>query len=143
MSRRTLRLGLLGTLALVALSVAVAAAIAGASAGARAPERELTLIARDMGFFLPGDQRANPTLHMAPGERVEVRLVNGEPGIRHDLLVEEMGFEIPAFRDGGERVAVLQAPAAPGRYEYVCSLHRGMMRGVIMVGGSSDERARR
>lgn len=143
MSRRTMHIGLLGTILLVALSVAIAAALAGASAGARAPERQLTLVARDMGFFLAGGDQPNPTLRLAPGERVEVRLVNGEPGIRHDLLVEEMGFEIPAFRDGGERVAVLQAPAAPGRYEYVCSLHRGMMRGVIVVGGSGVERARR
>ncbi|HVS66265.1 MAG TPA: hypothetical protein VMT85_22490 [Thermoanaerobaculia bacterium] len=157
MSRRTIRLGLAGTVLLVALSVAIAAAVAGASAGASAPERQLTvperqltlpdrqltLVARGMGFYLPGGEEANPTLRLAPGERVEVRLVNREPGVLHDLLVEELGFEIPAFREAGERVAVLQAPMTPGRYEYLCSLHRRMMRGVIVVGGAGVETSTR
>lgn len=135
MSRRTFRLGLAGTALLVAVSVAIAAALAGASAGARAPESELTLIARDMSFYLPGSDEPNPTIRLAPGERVTLRLVNQEAGILHDLLVDGLGFEIPAFRDAGTRSAVLQAPSAPGRYEYMCSLHRRMMRGVLEVGG--------
>ena len=160
MSRRTIRLGLAGTVLLVALSVAIAAAVAGASAGTGAPERQLTvperqltvperqltvperqltLVARDMGFYLPGGEEANPTLRLAPGERVEVRLVNREPGVLHDLLMEGLGFEIPAFREAGERVAVLQAPMTPGRHEYLCSLHRRMMRGVVVVGGAGVE----
>jgi plastocyanin len=143
MSRRTVRLGLAGTALLVALSVAIAAGLAGASAGARPPERELTLVARDMGFYLPNGDQPNPTLRLAPGERVKVRLVNQEAGILHDLLVESLGFDIPAFREAGERVAWLEAPAEPGRYEYVCSLHRRMMRGVIEVGDGGRETATR
>ncbi|HVS15137.1 MAG TPA: hypothetical protein VMV46_14510 [Thermoanaerobaculia bacterium] len=138
MSRRTLRLGLAGSALLVSLAIAIAAAVAGASTARSAPEREITLIARDMAFFVSGSDEVNPTLRLAPGERVRMRLVNEEAGVLHDLLVEGLGFEIPAFRETGERVGVLVAPREPGRHEYVCSLHRLMMRGVLEVSASGQ-----
>jgi plastocyanin len=133
MSRRALRFGLAGSVLVVGLAIAVAAAVAGASTERSAPEREITLIVRDMAFFLPDSNRVNPTLSVAPGERVRIRLVNEEAGVLHDLLVEGLGFEIPPFREAGERSGVLVAPSETGRHEYVCSLHRKMMRGVLEV----------
>jgi plastocyanin len=133
MSRRTIRFGLAGSVLLAGLAIAIAAAVASASSTRSVPEREITLVARDMAFFFVEGEQANPTLRVAPGERVRIRLVNQEAGVLHDLLIEQLGFEIPAFREAGERVGVLIAPRDTGHYEYLCSLHRRMMRGVLEV----------
>ncbi len=140
MSQRTIRVGLMGLATLVAIALAIVAAVAGALPGRDAGSgrdtgsgRELVLVARGMAFYLPGSNQPNPTLRVAPGERIRVRLVNDEAGVLHDVAVDALDFSVPAFRERGERSAWLTAPAQPGRHEYVCTFHRAMMRGELEV----------
>jgi plastocyanin len=123
----SLALGLLAALALT-LTVRGLTADTGGS-------RELVLYARDMAFYLPGDPIPNPTLRVHAGEEVEVVLVNDEPGMRHDLAVEDLGFAIAevGLTPGSRGTATLRVPQQPGHYPYVCTLHAQMMRGVLEV----------
>jgi len=120
-------------LALLAL-VLVTAGAAWVAAAGPVPDREITLVARDMAFFLPGDPTPNPTLRLAAGETVRLTLVNLDRGMRHDLVVEGLGFAVPHLAgDGGSADAVLRAPRAAGEHDYLCSLHPRLMRWRVVV----------
>jgi plastocyanin len=88
-----------------------------------------------MAFYLPGSDAPNPTLRVAAGERVRVTVVNDDPGVKHDLAVAALKLTIEplATTPGSRGSAVLEAPALPGRYPYVCTFHAQMMRGVLEV----------
>ena len=110
-------------------------AFTGARGAGGAEERELVLYARGMAFYLPGSDAPNPTLRVAAGERVRVTVVNDDPGVKHDLAVAALKLTIEplATTPGSRGSAVLEAPALPGRYPYVCTFHAQMMRGVLEV----------
>ena len=98
-----------------------------------AEPREITLTARGMAFYLDGIDAENPTIHVAPGERVRLTLVNEDEGMDHDVAVEAWKLETPVVHGRGRASVVLQAPDDPGASEYVCTLHRLMMKGTIEV----------
>ena len=99
------------------------------------PVREITLHARDMAFYLPGDGTPNPTLRVSAGEELRFTLINDEPGVQHDLAVGAAGLVIGPLpvQVGSRASASMRAPQAPGRYPYVCELHAKMMRGTLEV----------
>jgi hypothetical protein len=106
-------------------------------AAVRTEPRALTLIARDMAFYLPGDPTPNPRLIARPGEELRITLRNEDRGMAHDLAVsdgEGSRESTPVLRGTGtEADLTLQVPETPGEYEYLCSLHARMMRGVLEV----------
>lgn len=96
--------------------------------------REIVLVARDMAFYRPGDGVPNPTLRVAPDRSVRLTLINGDPGVIHDLVVESLGWTLGRVREKGSSVsAVLRTPSTPGAHEYACSLHPVTMRGSIEI----------
>ena len=121
---------LTGLLLLVAMTVTV-----WAFTGHATNEREVTLHARGMAFYLPGSAAPNPTLQVTAGERVRVTVINDDPGVKHDLAMEQLGVTMAplATTAGSQSSATFEAPALPGRYPYVCTFHSQMMRGVLEV----------
>jgi copper binding plastocyanin/azurin family protein len=120
------------------LVLAVAGGVVLAVQAAVRPEpRQVTLIARDMAFYLPGDPIPNPRLLVARGEEVRLVLRNGDHGIPHDLALPTGDGERKSTRQirgaGESAVLTFRAPEAPGELEYVCTLHARMMRGVLEV----------
>ena len=109
--------------------------------------REITLVARDMAFYLLEQTHAgpNPTLQLKVGERVRIVLRNQDPGIVHGFAIKPWNVSMTSRHD--EAVSMLvRAPRRPGRYEYVCTPHSTMMAGVIEVvardeGVRTDQRA--
>ena len=132
--RRTRRRVLIARLlALLVASGGVAFAV---QAGVRSEPRTVTLLARDMAFYLPGDPTPNPRLAVARGERVRFVLRNEEAGIPHDLAIEsdEERARTAVIRGAGETVNLtFRAPEAAGEYTYLCTMHSRMMRGVLEV----------
>ena len=119
-------------LVLVLLLVGVAISVV-AGAGS-APRREITLVARNMAFYMPGEPTPNPDLILRPRERVKLTLINRDAGVGHDFAVVLLGVYTGVVAgDGSSRWLEFQAPDEPGRYDYVCSLHARMMRGVLEV----------
>lgn len=106
-------------------------------AAVRPEPRTLTLVARDMAFYLPGDPTPNPRLIAERGEKLRITLRNEDQGMAHDLAVadgEGSREATPVLRGmGTEADLTVQVPDKPGEYEYLCSLHARMMRGVLEV----------
>ena len=121
-------------LALLVVGGGIALAV---QAATRPEPRTVTLLARDMSFYLPGDSTPNPRLIVERGERLRFVLRNETRGIAHDLEVPDADGEPVATREvrgAGETVDLtVRAPEKAGEYEYVCTLHARMMRGVLEV----------
>jgi plastocyanin len=125
------------TLLFVGLAALGALALSG-TASSETASREIVLVAEGMAFYLDGasgaERVANPTLTLGRGETVRLVLVNRDAGMEHDWASRGLDAgtsTIPG--DGGTTSVRIEAPAEPGRHEYVCSLHARMMRGVIEV----------
>jgi plastocyanin len=137
---KNVKRGSLGLL-FAALAVLGAFAIASSTAASRPAPREIVLVAEGMAFHLLGGAGEtaspavpNPTLSLERGETVRVVLVNRDPGMEHDWAADGLDAAtrvVPG--DGSVASVLLTAPEAPGRHEYVCSLHARMMRGTIEV----------
>jgi plastocyanin len=129
--RRPLRsLIAIGAAVIVALGLAAAAMVAGAAE----PIHDITLVARDMAFYLPEGTQPNPRLEVPAQEEVRLTLVNRDAGIDHDLAVSSLGVESAAIPgDGSSTTVEFRAPREPGEHEYLCRLHGRMMRGTLVV----------
>jgi plastocyanin len=96
---------------------------------AGAPVREILLEARGIKF-----NGENPTLTARVGERLRITVRNAEPGpVPHDLFLVGPDTVTTRLLQPGEEVTLELLLTRPGRYAYACSLHPGMMDGVIEV----------
>ena len=128
------RVGRLRLLHLLLAALLAAAVGVSALGAARPAHRQVTLVARDMAFYLPGDPTPNPILHLAPGETLEITLRNDDPGMTHDFAVGSLGISSPTLRRGGTAASfLLEAPGVAGSHEYICSYHPVLMRGTLLV----------
>lgn len=133
--RRPRPRALVAPLVVVAL-LCVAALAVGAAARTEpgGDPRTVTLVARDMAFYLADGGAANPRLVVGRGERVRFVLRNEDPGMEHDFAVPALGEATRMLRDPGTSAdVVVRMPDQPGLHEYECTSHRRMMRGVLEV----------
>ena len=91
----------------------------------------VVVVAKDMKF-----NQTNPTIFIRPGTKIRMVLRNEDPGMRHDLVLEALGLETPIIKAGESAVLEFEVEDE-GRFEYLCSLHPVMMKGILMV---SDQR---
>ena len=103
----------------------------------RTPVREITLVARDMTFYVEGETTPNPTIWLTPGEEVQFSLHNADPGIAHNLAIMGWQLETARLETGASVTFRVRAPEDPTRQRYVCTPHRQMMGGLIVVAAPS------
>jgi plastocyanin len=118
------------------VAVAVIAVIAGAviPVAMKAPAREVTLVVRNMAFYLEGDPATpNPTIEVKAGEHVRIVLRNDDRGFTHDFAVPTLDAALGAINWNESDDVVIDVPETPGTYEYVCRPHALMMRGTLRV----------
>lgn len=96
-------------------------------------DREVTLVARGMAFYVEGDPTPNPTITVKAGETVRIVLRNEDRGMTHDFAVPPLGAVTQLINWNESGTVTFEVPSEPGTYEYVCSPHRLMMRGTIRV----------
>ena len=98
------------------------------------PSREITLVARNMAFYLESDPKTpNPTIEVKAGERVRIVLRNQDRGMMHDLAVPAVKKTLDLIGWNESDDLKFTAPKQPGTYQYECQPHRLMMRGTIRV----------
>ncbi len=105
--------------------------------------RDITLVARDMAFYLEGGTVPNPTIRLEVGEEVRFILRNLDPGIVHNLAIEGWQLETARLDANASATIRVRAPEEPVSEAYFCAPHREMMRGIIEVvarEGSSQTR---
>jgi plastocyanin len=124
------------TTKLIAIGAVVAVVGAGVFAASvtRAQDREITLVARGMAFYLLGDPTvSNPTLTVRAGDRVRIVVRNDDRGITHDFAIPAIDAAMDQLDWNEEGDVTFDVPMTPGRYEYICRPHMLMMRGQIVV----------
>ena len=98
------------------------------------PAREITLVARDMAFYLEGDYtHPNPDIEVKAGEHVRIVVRNEERGMTHDFAVPAVGASVDLLEWQERGEVTFDVPATPGTYEYVCRPHMLMMKGILKV----------
>lgn len=100
---------------------------------ADAPTRQIVLVARGMAFYVDGDPTPNPTLHLRRGERVRLVLRNADPGVTHNLAVNDWRLATRDLRGEGSDQLEFVVPDVAGQRTYQCTPHAAMMRGTIAV----------
>jgi len=103
------------------------------------PTREITLVAKQMGFYLNGDTdtEVNPTLTFQPGETILVNFINEDLGMIHDVLFPEFGISTGGV-GYGESVQFTIQPSHEGQFDYLCSIHP-RMKGKILISPENAE----
>ena len=108
--------------------------IVAASRGADAPPREVTIVARDMAFYVDGQPTPNPTLRFKAGERVRLVLRNEDAGMTHDFVITSWEVATRSISERGAAAAVeFRVPGDRSASAYHCTPHSEMMRGGIQV----------
>ena len=98
------------------------------------PRREVTLVVKNMAFYLEDDlTRPNPTIEVKAGERVRVVVKNQDRGLTHDFAVPAIDTAMKQLTWNQTGHVTFDVPDKPGDYEYVCQPHRLMMKGTIRV----------
>jgi plastocyanin len=105
-----------------------------------AEPREIVVVARQMGFYMGQVATVNPTIQVAPGEKVRITLVSEDPGFDHDFAVTAWQIGTSILHGEGRTSVVFDAPDTPGVATYICSRHASMMKGTIEVSGSPSDR---
>ena len=95
--------------------------------------REITLVTKDMAFYLEGDPAPNPTIRLAAGEEVRLNLLNLDRGFKHNLAIDGWNVETVSLDADESTVVRIRAPDQAGQQPYICSPHREMMHGVIEI----------
>lgn len=103
-------------------------------ASSNAPVREITVVAKDMAFYVDGASEPNPTIVLRAGEEVRIRLVNQDPGMRHDFVIDGWTVATKLLEErGAEDVVAVRVPEERGTETYQCRPHTRMMTGSIRV----------
>jgi hypothetical protein len=101
---------------------------------ASAPDLELTVIARDMAFYLEGDPTPNPTIRLERNRRVRIHFINEDQGIQHDLLLPELNLATELLPGDGSRATLtFRTPKEALDSRYSCTLHMAMMTAALEI----------
>ncbi len=107
------------------------------SGPSRAPSldkvREIHLVARDMTFYIAGQDTPNPTLQARPGERIRLVLINTDVGMSHDFAIRSWRVNTKVLKGKGQDSIEFTVPSTRGTHDYSCTPHAEMMGGTIVV----------
>lgn len=102
-------------------------------AASRDNVREIHLVARDMTFYIAGQNAPNPPLEARPGERIRIVLSNTDVGMSHDFAIRSWRVNTRLLKGKGQASIEFTVPTAPGSYDYSCTPHAEMMSGTVVV----------
>jgi len=96
--------------------------------------REVTLVVRNMTYYLDGEDVPNPALRFTAGERVRVTLRNEDRGMSHDFTIKDWGVATRVLEGKGQDTVTFRVPSRPATQPaYTCTPHTAMMSGTILI----------
>jgi FtsP/CotA-like multicopper oxidase with cupredoxin domain len=95
--------------------------------------REIHLVARDMTFYIAGEDTPNPTLEARPGERIRLVFSNTDVGMSHDFAIRSWRVNTKLLKGKGQASIEFTVPSTRGTHDYSCTPHAEMMGGTIVV----------
>jgi plastocyanin len=96
--------------------------------------RDVTLVVRNMTYYVEGSDAPNPALRFAPGERVRLTLRNEDRGMSHDFTIKAWGVATRVLDGKGQDTVTFRVPARPAvQPAYTCTPHTAMMNGAIVI----------
>jgi plastocyanin len=114
---------------LVAASVALPRIVS-----SREDVRDLTLVVRNMTYYLEGSDAPNPSLRFAAGEQVRVTLRNEDSGMSHDFNIRSWNVSTKVLEGKGQDTITFRVPSrSETSPTYTCTPHTVMMNGEIVV----------
>ena len=128
-TRRYIRVGLV---VITAIVLAALLPIIGASRETN-DVREVRLVARDMTYYVEGQDQPNPTLTFRAGERVKLVLRNEDDGMLHDFKVRAWEIGTGTIDGKGADSVTFTVPRLRGSHVYSCTPHPSSMRGAIEI----------
>jgi plastocyanin len=117
--------------AIVAVVFIMAMGVARALMGENA--RQVTIVAKDMAFYLEGDSTPNPVIEARAGETLRIVLKNRDRGMTHDFAVPSVEAATDVLKWNEHDEITFDVPSQPGTYDYVCQPHLLMMKGTLKV----------
>jgi plastocyanin len=99
----------------------------------RGNAREITVVVRNMAFYVEGNKAANPVIEVNAGETVRIVLRNLDRGMTHDFVVPAFDVSTDLIDWNEQDSVTFDVPDRPGTYEYVCKPHLLMMKGTLKV----------
>jgi hypothetical protein len=120
--------------AAIACAVLVPIVVASRDGDGDAALREVRVVARDMTYYVDGQQAANPTLRLKAGERIRLVLRNEDGGMTHDFVIKDWNVATKTLDEKGQEDAVVfRVPNRRSTAAYQCTPHSEMMRGSVQV----------
>ena len=96
--------------------------------------RAVTVVVRNMTYYLDGQDTPNPSLKFAAGERVRLTLRNEDAGMSHDFNIRPWNVGTKVLEGKGQDTVTFRVPSrseAPATY--TCTPHAAMMSGSIVI----------
>jgi plastocyanin len=121
-------------IAVVVAIAAVGAVMVPRIVSSREAVRDVTLVVRNMTYYVDGSGSPNPQLRFAAGEQVRLTLRNEDQGMTHDFSVKSWGVGTKVLEGKGSDTVTFRVPrGANGSTTYTCTPHTAMMNGTIIV----------
>ena len=100
----------------------------------REEARTVTLVVRNMTYYLEGDSTPNPPLRFAAGQQVRLTLRNEDPGMAHDFSIRPWNVGTKILDGKGQDTVSFRVPSrSEGPTAYTCTPHSAMMSGDIII----------
>ena len=132
-TRRRARFVLLATIVFAAAILPSLAARVLPRGGDTAPIQEIHLVVRNMTYYVGDSSTPNPTLHVAAGQRVRVRVSSTDVGMVHDFQIPALNVGTRLLKGKDSDAVEFTVPTERGVYPYKCTPHAVMMNGTIEV----------
>jgi plastocyanin len=121
-------------LAVVVVIAAVGAVMLPRIVSSREAVRDVTLVVRNMTYYVDGASTPNPQLRFAAGEQVRLTLRNEDQGMTHDFSVKSWGVATKVLDGKGQDTVTFRVPrGSHGSTTYTCTPHTAMMNGTIVI----------
>ncbi len=123
----------------IRIAVVVAVAVSGAVmlpriVSSREAVRDVTVVVRNMAYYVDGENTPNPALRFAAGEQVRLTLRNEDRGMSHDFSVKSWSVATKVLDGKGQDTVTFRVPrGSNGSTSYTCTPHTAMMNGAIVI----------